>query len=230
MKKTIQSLIALAAFGASALIAQAQPAPKILVVDMGKLFDGHYKTEEQNAKLRNDEQKAQEELDRLNKEGNSLVEKYKELVDQSNNPAATAEAKAKAQNDSQKLLEEIQRKQREVQSFQANTRNSLQQRFQTFKSLMVEEISKTAVEIAKRKGATILMDKFGPTLIGTSSILYSDAAYDITDEVQKEINKDRPATVAAPASTPASSTPAAAPKVESSDAPKITVPGVSPKK
>lgn len=226
MKKTIHSLLALVAFGATALIAQAQPAPKILVVDMAKLYDGHYKTEEQNAKLRGDEQKAQEELDKLNKEGNSLVEKYKELVDQSNNPAATAEAKAKAQTESQKLLEEIQRKQREVQSFQTNTRNSLQQRIQTFRSLMVEEISKTAVEIAKRKGATLLVDKSGPTLIGVSNILYADAAYDITDEVNKEVNKDRPASAPAAAAT----TPAAPKADASTDAPKITVPGVTPKK
>ena len=66
MKKTIQSLFALSAFGAAALIAHAQPTPKILFVDMAKLYDGHYKTEEQNAKLRTDELKAQEELDRLN--------------------------------------------------------------------------------------------------------------------------------------------------------------------
>jgi outer membrane protein len=224
MKKSIQSLLALLAFGATALVAQAQPAPKILVVDMAKLYDGHYKTEEQNAKLRGDEQKAQEELEKLNKEGNSLVEKYKELVDQSNNPAATADAKSKAQTESQRLLQDIQRKQGEVQSFQNNTRNSLQQRIQTFRSMMVEEISKVAVEIAKRKGATLLIDKSGPTLIGVSNILYSDAAYDITDEVSKEGNKDRPATPPA--------APAAAPKAgeTKSDAPMITVPGVTPKK
>lgn len=227
MKKTIQSLFALAAFSATALVAQAQPAPKILVVDMAKLYDGHYKTEEQNAKLRGDEQKAQEELDRLNKEGNSLVEKYKELVDQTNNPAATAEAKSKAQEESQKLMQDIQRKQQEVQSFQANTRNSLQQRIQQFRSLMVEEISKVAVDIAKRKGATLLIDKSGPTLIGVSNILYSDSAYDITDEVSKEVNKDRPAATATPAA-PAATTKSA--PAESSDAPKITMPGVTPKK
>jgi outer membrane protein len=223
MKKSIHSLLALAAFGATALFAQAQPAPKILVVDMAKLYDGHFKTEEQNAKLRGDEQKAQEELEKLNKEGNSLVEKYKELVDQSNNPAATAEAKSKAQGESERLLQDIQRKQAEVQSFQTNTRNSLQQRIQNFRSLMVEEISKTAVEIAKRKGATFLIDKSGPTLIGVSNILYSDAGYDITEEVAKEVNKDRPAAVAAPAAAPKAGE-------TKSDAPMITVPGVTPKK
>ena len=225
MKKTIQILLTLATFGATALVAQAQPAPKILVVDMAKLYDGHYKTEEQNAKLRDDEKKAQEEIERLNKEGNDLVEKYKELVDQTNNPAATSEAKAKAQGEAQKMLDDIHHKQGEVQSFQNNARNSLQDRIQKFRSMMIEEISKVAVEIAKSRGATLLIDKSGPSLIGVSNILYSDPGYDITDAVAAEINKGRPA--AAPAAL-ASSTPATAPAA--SDSPKITVPGVAPAK
>ncbi len=227
MKKTIQSLIALSAFGAAALLASAQPEPKLLVVDMAKLYDSHYKTEEQNNKLKGDEQKAQEELYRLNKEGNSMVEKYKELAEQANNPAVTAEAKAKATADAQRIMDDIRRKQNEVQSFQQNTRNSLQQRIKNFRDLMIEEISKIAVEVAKRHGATLLLDKSGPTLIGVSNIIYADASYDITDEVLKEINKDRPAAVTAPAA-PAPSAPAAsAPAADSSsDSPKITLPGV----
>ncbi len=222
MKKTIQSLFALSAFGAAALISHAQPTPKILFVDMAKLYDGHYKTEEQNAKLRSDELKAQEELDRLNKEGNALVEKYKELKDQASNPAMTTDAKAKAQSDADKMLEDIRRKQGEVQSFQQNTRNSLQQRIKNFRDLMIEEISKVAVDVAKGKGATILIDKSGPTLIGVSNIIYSDASYDITDEVLKLINKDRPAASAAPAAPAATDS--------SSDSAKVAFPGTTPAK
>jgi outer membrane protein len=92
---------------------------------------------------------------------------------------------------------------------------------------MVEEISKTAVEIAKRKGATFLIDKSGPSLIGVSNILYSDPAYEITDEVAKEVNKDRPASSPAAAASPAAAPKADAPSTAS---PMITVPGVSPKK
>jgi len=219
MKKTIQTLFALSAVCATALFASAQPAPKILVVDLAKLFDGHYKTEEQSAKLRSDEQKAQEELDRLNKEGNSLVEKYKELAEQANSPVATAEAKAKTTADGQKILEDIRNKQKEVQSFQQQTRNSLQQRMKTFHDLMLEEIGKVAMDVAKRKGATFLLDKSGQTLNGVAGIVYSDPDYDITAEVLKEINKDRPASSALPA-------PSAAPAGPASDSPNITLPGV----
>ena len=226
MKKSIQTLFALSAFGAATLLAHAQPEPKILVVDLAKLYESHYKTEEQLAKLRSDEQKAQEELDRLNREGNALVARYKELEEQSNNPVAATEAKDKAKGESQRVLEDIRRKQTEVQTFQQNTRNSLQQRVKTFHDLMFEEIGKTATDVAKRKGATILIDKSGMTLNGVSNIVYSDAGYDITDDVLKEINKDRPAPTAAPAAAPAATAPAS----PSSDSPKITLPGVTPAK
>jgi outer membrane protein len=220
--KSIRTLSVFAAFALSAAIAHAQPAPKLLVVDMAKLYDSHYKTEEQNSKLRTDEQKAQEEIENMNKDGNVLVDEYKTLSDQSNNPALTADAKAKSQVEAQKKLEEIQRKKNEISTFAQNTQRSLQQRLQTFRSLMLEEISKTATEVAKRKGATLLLDKAGPTLIGVSNVIYADTAYEITDEVMKEINKDRPAVSAVAVPAPAASA--------SPEAPKITVPGVAPTK
>jgi outer membrane protein len=84
---------------------------------------------------------------------------------------------------------------------------------------MIEEISKVAVDIAKKKGATFLLDKSGPTLVGVSNVLYYEPDLDITDEVMTEINKDRPAVTPTPVTTTAPDT----------DAPKIEVPGITPK-
>jgi len=224
MKKSLHALVTVAILGAFSLAARAEPAVKLLVVDMAKLYDTHYKTVEKNAQIQSDDQKAQEEVDRMNKEGTALVDEYKALNDQTTNPALTADAKAKAQNDAQKKFEAIQNKQREVQTFIQNTRNALQQRLQTFRNLMLEEIGKVASDVAKRHGATLLLDKAGPSLIGISNVVYVDPGFDITDEVAKEINKDRPApTAAAPAAAPAA-VPAAP------GAPTVTLPGVTPKK
>jgi outer membrane protein len=225
MKKPIQFILAAAALAFTALTTHAQTGPKILVVDIAKIFDNHYKTQEQQAKLQADEAKAQEQLAQITKEGNALVEQFKELDEQSKNPAASAEAKSKAQGEAQKKYEEIQQKRGEQNSFVQNTRTTLQQRFQTFKTLMVEEITKVAVEIAKKKGATFLIDKSGPTLIGVSNILYYEPSLDITDEVMAEINKDRPAV------TPTPTTATAAPAAPAAgETPKITVPGITPTK
>jgi outer membrane protein len=158
----------------------------------------------------------------MNKDGNVLVEEYKGLSEQANNPSLTDAAKAKSQNEAAKKLDEIQRKKNDIGTFAQNTQRSLQQRLQNFRSLMLEEISKIASDVGKRKGATLLLDKAGPTLIGVSSVIYADASYEITDDVMKEINKDRPAAPVAPA-------PAAAAAPAATETPKITVPGVSNK-
>ena len=229
MKNPARFLLALAIVSSAALVAQAQPAPKIMTVDMAKLYDSHYKTEEQMAKLRGDEQKAQEELDRLNKEGNALVQQFTELREQTQNPAATAEAKQKAEAAAQAKYQDIQKKQNEVQSFTNNTRGSLQQRINTFKTIMIEEITKLASDVAKRKGGTLVLDKSGLGLLGVQTIIYSDPAYDITDDVMKEINLSRPAP-AAPAPLP-SVTPTTAPAIPApTSTPAITVPGAPVKK
>jgi outer membrane protein len=225
MKKSIQSLVAIAAIALTTLTAHAQTSPKILVVDLAKLFDSHWKTQEQNAKLQADAAKAQEQVAQLQRDGNALVGQFKELDEQSKNPAASAEAKAKAQAEAQKKYDEVQQKRSELNSFAQNAQSTLRQRSQTFKNLMIEEIAKTAVDIAKKKGATFLFDKSGPTLVGVSNVLYFDPSLDITDEVMAEITKSRPVTTPTPTASSA-----AAPASTTGDLPKITVPGTTPSK
>jgi outer membrane protein len=229
MNKVLRILSTIAAFGAATLVAQAQPAPKIFVVDMAKLLESHYKTEEQMAKLRADEQKAQVELERLNKEGNALVEQYKEFVEKANNnPLASNDAKAKAEQEAQAKLEEIEKKKQEIQVFKNNVERQLAQRLRSFREIILEEISKAATDLAKSKGATVVVDKSGPSGIGISNFIYLDASYEITDEVLKEVNKGRPAAPAPAATAPATttgSTPAPKSAPTGGEAPTVTFPG-----
>jgi outer membrane protein len=204
----IRTLLTLTLFTAGSTAVLAQPAVKLVVVDMAKVFDSHYKSEEANVKFRNDEQKAQEQAEELRKQGQTLVDEYKELAEQAKNTMLTAEARTKAEGEAQKKLEEIQRKQTDIQTFIQNTQRSLQQRIGTHRDLLLEEISKHVVEIAKRNGATLVLDKSGPSVFRIPVVLYSDAAYDITEEVIKEENKDRPVAPVAATPAPAPAAPA----------------------
>ncbi len=217
MKNTLKTLLVSLAFGGSALLLHAQPAIKVATVDMAKLYDSHYKTEEQNAKLQVDEQRAQEDLQRLNQEGNAIVAAFQSIQEQINNPVLSDAAKAKLEEDAQRKLEEIQAKQNEIQAFRQNVQRTLQTRIGNFRDLLLEELSKIATDIAKRKGATLLIDVSAPAGFGISNVIYVDPAYDITDEVMAVANKDRPA--AAPGAAKAA--PA------SSEAPAIAFPGAS---
>lgn len=221
MKTSFKSILALAAFGASALVSQAQPAPKILVIDLGKVFQGHYKTAEQQEQLQVIQQKIEAELGTMQKGITTLVEEYKGFEEQAKNPAITADARAKIIADAEKKGAEIQEKQGEAQNYLNNARRQLAERSQNAQNLLVEEISKVASEIAKQKGATILLNK--------PAAVYSDAAYDISDEVLVAVNKNKPAgspatPAAKPAASPAAATPAAKPATNDGT-PAITFPG-----
>ncbi|MGD1032293.1 MAG: OmpH family outer membrane protein [Opitutaceae bacterium] len=227
MKKPINSLLTLGAFGVATVIAQAQPAPKIVVVDMAKIFENHYETVAETAKLKDATDKAQAQVDQMNKEGDALVAEYKELNDQSQSALATPDAKAKATEDAKKKAAEINQKVADRNKFVTDTRAVLQDRNQKFRASMLEEISKVVVTVAKRHDATLVIDKSGPTLLGIASVVYADPSYDITQEVMDEINKNRPAGTPAPMAAPSMTAPAMPAPASSSDVPKITVPGVT---
>jgi len=227
MNKMLRTLLTVAALALGSTSLLAQPAVKLVVVDMAKVFDNHYKSEEANAKFRDAEQKAQEQAEEIRKQGQTIVDEYKELDEQAKNSLLTPEARNKAQADAQKKLQEIQQKQNELQSFMQNTQRSLQQRIKTHRDLLLEEISKTVADMAKKSGATLVVDKSGPTLFGIPAVIYADPAYDMTDDVIKEVNKDRPAPAAVPAAAPAAATATTPAKT---DAPvQFSVPNVAPK-
>lgn len=227
MHKAIRSLLACAGLFAGVASLQAQALLKVVVVDMAKVYDTHYKTEEANAKFNDAAQRAQEQLEKLNQDLQKKVEDYKALVEQSKSPLANDQARAKANEDAQRAMQDIQNLQNEAQNFRNNTQRSLQQRAKNHRDLIMDEIMKVVNDISRAKGASLVLDKSGPSILGIPVVLYSDPSYDITDEVVKEVNKDRPApAVAAPATTgtaaPAATTPAA------TNAGGFTVPNVTP--
>ena len=212
MKNLFRTLTALATLSAGALALHAQPAVKLVTVDMAKVFDGHYKSEEANIKFQDADKKAQEQVEELKKQGQGLVDEYKELAEQAKNTLLTAEARTKAEGDAAKKYEEIQRKQSDIQTFVQNTQRSLQQRITNHREMLLEEISKIVIDVARKHEATLVLDKSGPSIFKIPVVLYSDPAYDITEEVITVENKDRPAPkpVAAPAPAPAPVAPKAA--------------------
>jgi outer membrane protein len=150
-----------------------------------------------------------------------LAEEYKATKEQSENSALNADARQRAGEDSQKKIQEIKQKENEINNFKGAIQQSIAQRVRQFNETLFDEISKAATEVAKKKGANMVIDKSAPTVHGFNRVIYSDAGFDITDEVAAEIAKTRPAGTPAPAA-PATGT---APKTSgtSPDAP-ITFP------
>lgn len=86
-------------------------------------------------KIRADDAKAQEEVDRMNKEGNLLVVKFKELSTQANDASLTLDARATADAAAKQLLVETQNKKKEISDFIDNVRELLSQRAAALRQL-----------------------------------------------------------------------------------------------
>lgn len=230
MKTVLRTLISSGAFLAAGLFVHAQDI-KIATVDLEKVFNTHYETIAEQAKLKSANDKARTDMEGLAKDRNDLIDQYKALDEQTKSPVATADAKAKAQSDAQAKLQQIQAKNQELQKFVQDAQQSLGQQWNNFRAVLVDDISKKATNIAKAKGATLLIDKSAPGMTGTQVLLYSDPGFDITQELVDQIAKDKPADMpAAPAaSAPAASAPATS-AAPSGSAPTFSVPNVTPNK
>ncbi|MCF3651784.1 OmpH family outer membrane protein [Synoicihabitans lomoniglobus] len=192
MKNSLKTLCVLVAFAAAASAGFAQ-APKIAIVDMARLFDSHYKTAEKNVVFQSEQERVKAEINRLNGEGLALQEEAQSIAEQLNNPVLSEDAKVKIQEDARAKVAQLQQKQGEMNALVQNSSESLKKRVMNFRSLLMDEIGKVAVEVAKRQGATLLMDKSGPSLLGMPAVLYYEPSLEITDAVLAEINKTRPA-------------------------------------
>ena len=163
------------------LFAVAQPAPKVFTVDMVKVFEVHPQTKQQQAALRAEEQKASEQLKKLEGEARALNDKLKDQQSKFDDPTIAASQKDAIRAEGQKTLQALQAKQAEGQQLLSKTQGELQQKVQASRGQILQDIAKVAGEVARRKGGTLVYDR--------GSLVYSDPAYEITNEVMAEVTK-----------------------------------------
>lgn len=159
----------------------AQPAPKVFVVDMSKVFESHPQTHQQQALLKAEEKKVTDRLQVLERDIRALADKLKDQQARADDPTLASSQRDALRAEGQKLAQELQAKQSEGQQLMMKTQSEVQQRVQKMRAQIVGEISKVAAEVARRKGGTLVYDK--------GSLVYADPAYDITNEVLAEVAK-----------------------------------------
>ncbi|MBL4576160.1 MAG: OmpH family outer membrane protein [Opitutaceae bacterium] len=189
LKKLFILTVALSFLG---LTAQAQSELKIVTVNLEKALNGYYKTDEARKKLLETEAKAVAGMEELQTNYTSMVEEYQEMQEQSENVALTESARAKAAEDAQNKISGIRAKQGELEQYRNNAQRALQQMDQNHRTLMLEDIQKVIKVLAYEREATLVLDESGLSSMGASVVLYSSAAYDITDDILAILNSDKP--------------------------------------
>ena len=201
MKTTFRSALVVLALAGAAVALRAEVALKIVTLDMDQVYTKYYQTEAQKTKLDEQTKRLREADEKLKKELEALVTQAKELQEQSKNAILSDDARKKALTDLEAKVGEIRAKESDRQDFAQQAQMGLQRQMGAYQQQAIEEISKVATEIGKKKGATLVLNKGSVPVV-----IYADVEFDITEAVITEINKDAPAPTVkadAPATTPA---------------------------
>jgi outer membrane protein len=191
MKRTFMITVALTGFLAGSLSALSQSAGRIVTVDMNKIFNEYYKTPIASGKLK-------DTAESYNKEHEDMLAQYRKQVDELNKlreeqdkPEYTPEVREQKKKAVQEKLAETQKTQRDIEEYRNSHRQILEQQTQRMRQGILKEINDVVSKEARNVGYIIVLDKSGNTLNGVPSVVYSQDALDITDEIIKTLNKNR---------------------------------------
>ncbi|MGE9292327.1 OmpH family outer membrane protein [Ruficoccus sp. ZRK36] len=174
---------------------QAQKTPMVVTVNMGELYKNYWKAQEADEKFQSSVENAQQEIQAMIEEGMGMANQLQDIQSKMNNPALTEAAREKFNAEAQEKAQAIREKEAEVNRYRQNTEKTLQQRRQSIVELHVTEIREEVIEVAKQKGADLVLNSAG------MAVVYFDESFDITQEVLNKLNAEKDtASAAGPAS------------------------------
>jgi len=200
---TFMKSTALAICATFALAAAANAQMKIGTVDLNKIFEGYYKTEQAKATVNtlqnnyNNDRKIK--TDDYTKRRDEVVK----LRDEANNPALSADIKQQKNLLLQEKGKELLALEREIMEFDRQRRGDIQQQMLRMRNEVVKEITDMVQAIAKQQGFSLVFDRTGQSMAAAPLLVFANEALDFSQVVVDQLNAGRPKGAAAPSAAPA---------------------------
>ncbi|MGB9602395.1 MAG: OmpH family outer membrane protein [Verrucomicrobiia bacterium] len=194
MKRIIVAIIAVALLiGASAFpIMAAQSVQKIGIVDLKRLFENYWKTQQANARLkdlRSDMLKEQKAIEERHKKAS---DEYKKMLENANDQAVSAEEREKRKKAAEDKLLEIRQIEVAMEQFVRNASASLSEEERRLRDNIVKELREAIATKARAGGFTLVLDVSGETANSAPAVLYTNGENDLTEQILNELNAKAP--------------------------------------
>ena len=86
------------------------------------------------------------------------------------------------------MEDKIEAKKNEFERFQSQSRQALMQKEQTQRETIYNEIQRATVAVARKQGATLVLNTSEKTTAGLPTVVYSEKSWDITGAVLTTLN------------------------------------------
>lgn len=181
-------LLAACAAAFSLYAKEESSAPKIAVIDMGRVFDNYNKTKINEAKLKKQAEIFKDYSDNLSKSLEKLKEEFVKLRDASQNVAFSAAERENRRLNAQEKYRQVMAKEQELREYNQEKQSQLRDEYEKLRNGILTDISNVVSAKCLAEGYVLVLDKSGRTLNNIPFVVYSSNAMDITTAVIKTLN------------------------------------------
>ena len=183
-------LIALVTFGF--LSDSAEAATSIATVSLDKIYNGYWKTDQENDKLKKKQKMAQDKIKGLNQSLTKDGEVLSRMIKALNDPNLSAAEKTKRQQQAGLKQQELRQQSEAIQAFGNATSKDLELEMRKARDGIMEEIQQVVAAKARAGGFDLVLDKAGKSAAIAPIVVYSADGNDLTESVLKQLNLSDP--------------------------------------
>lgn len=187
----IKKATILVAFIATLVTAQAQQALNIIAVDMDTLFRDFYEVRLAEERFKTTVDAAQKEIEDMVEKVRPIQESLQEQVGRARSDLLEEGVRREAAGRAQELDGQLRRAQQEIGQFQAQQRQTLDERRNAIISQNMDKIIEVVEQFAESKNADLVINT-----ANRASFVFVAKSYDATAEVLAILNADAPSTPA----------------------------------
>ena len=196
MRTSLKVTLALLIAGLTALSASAQG--RIATVDLGKIFDGYWKTKQAEAALKDRAADLEKEHKGMVEDYKKGPEEYQKLLASANDQAVSAEEREKRKQSAETRLKGMKDLQETIAQFERQARSTLDEQRLRMRNNLLGEIRTAINSKAKSASYALVLDTAAESAKNTPVILYTSGDNDITEAVLQQLNLTAPPEAAKP--------------------------------
>ena len=167
-------------------------ATAIGVISLEKVYNGYWRTDVENKKLKSKQEEALDRIKKLEeslrKEGTVLGNMIKAMQD----PRLAAAERSNRQQQVQTKQKELQQMQDAIQGFRERTRKDLELDMRKEREQIMEEIQQIVSTEAKKRKLNLVLDEAARSAAIAPIVIFADGENDLTEEVLRQLNLSDP--------------------------------------
>ena len=167
-------------------------ATAIGVISLEKVYNGYWRTDVENKKLKSKQEEALDRIKKLEeslrKEGTVLGNMIKAMQD----PRLAAAERSNRQKQVQTKQKELQQMQDAIQGFRERTRKDLELDMRKEREQIMEEIQQIVSTEAKKRKLNLVLDEAARSAAIAPIVIFTDGENDLTEEVLRQLNLSDP--------------------------------------